>query len=73
MLNVEHTIAQSYDMDWNAGTIWCGIHKLASATHRAPKSSEVIHMPGGWVNLDAVGLVAGCTPEAAKAAFELEL
>ena len=71
VLNVEHTIAQSYDMDWSAGTIWCGIHKLASATHRAPKSSEVISMPGGWVNLDAVELVAGCTPEAAKAAFEL--
>ena len=73
VLNVEHTTPQAYDMDWSAGTIWCGIHKLASSTHRSPKSSEVVTMPGGWVNLDAVGLVAGCSSDAAKAAFELEL
>ena len=30
-------------------------------------------MTGGWVDLDAVGLVAGCTAEAAEAAFELKL
>eukprot|EP00439_Symbiodinium_sp_Y106_P040652 s2862_g5.t1 len=73
VLNVDHTMTTAYDMDWNAGTIWCGIHKLASATHRAPKPAEVILMPGGWVNLDAVGLIAGCTVDVAKAAFELEL
>ena len=73
VLNVEHTQAQAYDMDWNAGTIWCGIHKLGSATHRAPKNSEQVLMSGGWVNLDAVGLIAGCTVDVAKAAFENEL
>ena len=30
-------------------------------------------MTGGWVNLDAVGLIAGCSVEVAKAAFEREL
>ena len=73
VLNIDHTLPSAYDMDWNAGTMWCGIHKLASSTHRAPRGAETIVMPGGWVDLDAVGLVAGCTAEAAKSAFELEL
>lgn len=73
VLNLDHTLATSYDMDWSAGTIWCGPQKLASSTHRPPKHVEVVTMSGGWVNLDAVGLVAGCTVEVAKAAFELEL
>eukprot|EP00439_Symbiodinium_sp_Y106_P029481 s4157_g3.t1 len=73
VLNIDHTLPTAYDMDWNAGTIWCGIHKLASATHRVPRGAETIVMSGGWVDLDAVGLVAGCTAEAAKTAFELEL
>ncbi|CAE7593269.1 unnamed protein product [Symbiodinium necroappetens] len=73
VLNLDHTLAASYDMDWSAGTIWCGPQKLASATHRPPKQAEVITMSSGWVNLDAIALVAGCTVEAAKAAFELEL
>ncbi|CAE7484674.1 unnamed protein product [Symbiodinium sp. CCMP2592] len=66
VLNVEHTQATAYDMDWNTGTMWCGIHKLASATHRIPKNSECVTMTGGWINLDAVGLVAGCTVDVAK-------
>ena len=73
VLNVLHTLQTAYDMDWSAGTIWCGIHKLGSATHRKPKEANTIVMSGGWINLDAVGLVAGCTDEAAKAAFEREL
>ena len=72
-MNVLHTLQTAYDMDWSAGTIWCGIHKLGSATHRKPKEANTIVMSGGWINLDAVGLVAGCTDEAAKAAFEREL
>ncbi|CAE7769231.1 unnamed protein product [Symbiodinium sp. CCMP2592] len=73
VLNYEHTTTGAYDMDWNAGTIWSGLHKLASSTHRSPKDAEIITMTGGWINLDAVGLIAGCTVEAAKAAFEKEL
>ena len=73
VLNVMHTLPTSYDMDWNAGTLWCGVLKLGSATHRKPKEANTILMTGGWVNLDAVGLVAGCTDEVAKAAFEREL
>lgn len=75
VLRLEHTEAGAYDMDWSAGTIWCGIHKLGSATHRSPKpqQAEVILMGNGWVNLDAVALVAGCSPDTAKRAFELEL
>ncbi|CAE7210973.1 unnamed protein product [Symbiodinium sp. CCMP2592] len=56
VLNLEHTQVGAYDMDWNAGTIWCGIHKLASSTHRCPRDAESITMTGGWINLDAVGL-----------------
>ncbi|CAE7623447.1 unnamed protein product [Symbiodinium sp. CCMP2592] len=66
VLNEMHLQQGAYDMDWNAGTIWCGIHKLASSTHRKPKDAETILMTGGWVNLDAIGLIAGCTAEAAK-------
>ena len=73
VLNIDHTTIGAYDMDWNAGTIWCGTHKLASATHRCPKDAQTIYMTGGWINLDAVGLVAGCSADAAKAAFEREL
>ena len=73
VLNIEHTVSGAYDMDWNAGTIWCGLHKLASSTHRCPKDAEAVTMTGGWINLDAVGLVAGCSADAAKAAFEREL
>ena len=73
VLNFDHTTIGAYDMDWNAGTIWCGTHKLASATHRCPKDAQTIYMTGGWINLDAVGLVAGCSADAARAAFEREL
>ncbi|CAE7219179.1 pol [Symbiodinium sp. CCMP2592] len=61
VLNLEHAQIASYDMDWGAGTIWCGIHKLASSTHRSPKDAETILMTGGWINLDAIGLIAGGT------------
>ncbi|CAE7940814.1 GIP [Symbiodinium necroappetens] len=73
VLNLDHTLQSSYDMDWNAGTIWCGPQKIASATHRAPRGVEVITMSGGWVDLDSVGLVTGCSVDVAKRAFELEL
>ena len=73
VMNLEHTQIGAYDMDWNAGTIWCGAHKLASSTHRCPKDAEVITMTGGWINLDAVGLIASCSAEVAKATFEREL
>ena len=73
-MNVEHTKSSlAYDMDWSAGTLWCGVHKLGSSTHRCPREAETITMSGGWVDLDAVGLVASCSAEAAKAAFEREL
>ena len=73
VLNELHVAPTACDMDWSAGTIWCGVHKLASATHRKPKDAETVLMAGGWVNLDAVGLIAGCSAEVAKAAFEREL
>ncbi|CAE7666113.1 GIP [Symbiodinium microadriaticum] len=73
VLRVENTLQTSYDMDWNAGTIWCGPQKLASATHRQPRDQECIVMTGGWISLSAVSLVAGCSVDVAKAAFELEL
>ena len=73
VLNLEHTHVTAYDMDWSAGTIWCGVHKLASSTHRCPRSAETITMTGGWIDLDAVGLVAGCSQEVAKTAFEREI
>ena len=58
---------------WNAGTIWCGVHKLAPSTHRCPKEAETVYMAGGWINLHAVGLAASCSSEVAKSAFEREL
>ena len=73
VLNLEHTQVSAYDMDWSAGTVWCGIHKLASSTLRCPKDAEIINMSGGWINLDAVALVSGCQLDDAKAAFEREL
>ena len=73
VLHELHVAPTAYDMDWSAGTIWCGVHKLASSTHRKPKDAETVLMTGGWVNLDAVGLIAGCSVDAAKAAFEREL
>eukprot|EP00439_Symbiodinium_sp_Y106_P076100 s139_g15.t1 len=73
VLNYEHTQLGAYDMDWNAGTIWCGVHKLASSTHRCPREAETITMTGGWINLDAVGLIASCSTEVAKTTFEKEL
>ena len=73
VMHVEHTLQTSYDMDWNAGTIWCGPHKLASATHRQPRDQECVVTSGGWVSLSALSLVAGCSVDVAKAAVELEL
>ncbi|CAE7832190.1 pol [Symbiodinium sp. CCMP2592] len=64
VLNEMHVQQSAYDMDWSAGTIWCGLHKLGSATHRKPKDAETVLMSGGWVNLDAVGLIAGCSVDA---------
>ncbi|CAE7787600.1 unnamed protein product [Symbiodinium sp. CCMP2592] len=64
VLNIDHTMVGAYDMDWSAGTIWCGIHKLASATHRSPKDAVTITMSGGWINLDAVGLIVGADTDA---------
>ncbi|CAE7542500.1 unnamed protein product [Symbiodinium sp. CCMP2592] len=70
LLNTQFT---AYDCDWSLGTIWCGEHKLASATHKAPQLGEHVLMSGGWVSLDAVSTVAGCTIDEAKAALEREL
>ena len=63
----------AYDCDWGLGTIWCGPHKLASATHKAPREGEHVLMGGGWVSLDAVATTAGCSIDEAKAALEREL
>ncbi|CAE7291589.1 pol [Symbiodinium sp. CCMP2592] len=68
--NIMNQLTTAYDMDWAAGTIWCGAYKLASSTHRAPRTSETVLMTGGWVDLDGVAATAGCTVDAAKAAFE---
>ena len=70
ILNTQHT---AYDCDWNLGTIWCGTQKLASSTHKAPRTGEIITLPGGWVSLDAIVITTGCTPDEAKQAFEREL
>ncbi|CAE7715741.1 pol [Symbiodinium sp. CCMP2592] len=56
---IQHTLPSAFDCDWNMGTIWCGDHKLASATHRAPRDNETILMPGGWVDLDAISAITG--------------
>ncbi|CAE7848677.1 pol, partial [Symbiodinium necroappetens] len=73
VLNIDHTLVVSYDMDWGAGTLWCGPQKLGSSTHRPPHEAEIVKMTGGWVKLDAVSLVAGCNVDVAKSAFEREL
>ena len=70
---IANTQTTAYDCDWNLGTIWCGTHKLASATHKQPKEGECVLMSGGWVSLSAVSFTAGCTVEEAKLAFEREL
>ena len=44
----------SFDCDWSLGTIWCGIEKLGSATHRQPKGEEIITMGAGWISVTAV-------------------
>ncbi|CAE7333491.1 unnamed protein product [Symbiodinium sp. KB8] len=36
------------------GTIWCGLEKLGSATHRQPKDDEIITMGAGWISVAAV-------------------
>ncbi|CAE7291536.1 unnamed protein product [Symbiodinium sp. CCMP2592] len=61
LLNTQHT---AYDCDWNMGTIWCGSHKLASATHKAPRECEVILLPSGWVASEAEDLLSGRSPKA---------
>ncbi|CAE7254887.1 pol [Symbiodinium sp. CCMP2592] len=71
--NLANTQQSAYDCDWNLGTIWCSAHKLGSATHRSPKDSETILMPGGWVDLNAISATAGCSVDEAKSAFEKEL
>ena len=63
----------AYDCDWSLGTIWLGVNKLASSTHRVPKDDEHVLMSGGWVSLTAVARAAGCSTEEAKQAFEKEL
>eukprot|EP00439_Symbiodinium_sp_Y106_P034911 s5186_g4.t1 len=63
----------AFDCDWNLGTIWAGVNKLASATHRVPKDEEHVLMSGGWVSVTAVARAAGCSTEEAKRALELEL
>ena len=68
-----HTQPTAYDCDWNLGTIWCGSHKLASATHKQPKDGDCVLVSGGWVSLTAVSSTAGCSLDEAKLAFEREL
>ncbi|CAE7462428.1 pol [Symbiodinium sp. CCMP2592] len=51
----------SYDCDWNLGTIWNGSAKLASAVHKPPKEGEHVIMSGGWIHLDAIAQITGCT------------
>ena len=63
----------AYDCDWSLGTIWLGVNKLASSTHRVPKDDEHVLLSGGWVSLTAVARAAGCSTEEAKQAFEREL
>ena len=70
---IANTDISAYDCDWNLGTIWCGLQKLASATHKPPREGEHILMSGGWVSLSAVALSAGCSIDEAKLAFEREL
>ena len=69
----ESIVQDSFDCDWNNGTIWLGPRKLGSATHRQPRSQGLIVMPGGWVDIDAICDATGCTSLEAKAAFEREL
>ena len=68
-----NTAFTAYDCDWSLGTIWCGPHKIASATHKVPRDCEHVLMPGGWVNLNVLAATAGCSIDAAKAALEREL
>ena len=34
IFNQDATVTSGYDVDWATGTIWSGVYKLASATHR---------------------------------------
>ena len=70
---IANTQISAYDCDWSLGTIWCGLHKLASATRKQPKEGELVLMSGGWVSLTAVSSITGCTVDEAKLAFEREL
>ncbi|CAE7208035.1 unnamed protein product [Symbiodinium sp. CCMP2592] len=63
ILNLLNTQFSAYDCDWNMGTVWCGQHKLASATHKAPRDSETVLLSGGWVDLRALAATAGCSPD----------
>ena len=62
----------SYDCDWNLGTIWCGVEKLGSASHRQPKEGEIITFGAGWASLSAIARVAGCSTDEARSAFDRE-
>ena len=64
---------ESYDCDWNNGTVWHGAYKLASSTHRRPAGGDFLVLPGGWVDVNALTAVTGATTAAVRAALELEL
>ncbi|CAE7028558.1 unnamed protein product [Symbiodinium sp. CCMP2592] len=72
-VHVLNTQTTAYDCDWGLGTIWCGVHKLASATHKAPKEGEHVLVSGGWVSTTAIAQTAGCSVDEAKQALEREL
>ena len=63
----------SFDCDWSLGTIWCGVEKLGSATHRQPKDDDVITIGAGWISVAAVARTVGCSTDDAKRGFEKEL
>ena len=66
-------VQESFDCDWNNGTVWLGPRKLGSSTHRQPHSPGVILMPGGWIDIPAICDATGCSEDTAKRAFEREL
>ena len=72
IFNQDATLTTGYDVDWATGTVWTGVYKLASATHRKDANRmEDFHVyQNGRVDIRAITAVTGCEWGQALEAFQ---
>ena len=74
VVNQNAMAPECFDIDWGTGTIWNGVLKIASATHRRDinRQDDYISLAQGWVDLRAVTTLTGASWTEASEAFARE-